>query len=70
MALLRLSTVALIFIADAIYALARGNNMYTLHHTGAGGMIANVASLIVASGLFGASPRGRRLLSWASRKLG
>lgn len=65
----RLSTLCLIFMGDAIYALAKCDNMYTLKHTGAAGMFANVASLIIATWLFAASPRGRRLRGWLARRV-
>ena len=58
---LRVSTVCLIFIVDAIVALAEGHNMYTLRATGTRGMVVNVVSLLVASWLFMRSPRGRWL---------
>jgi multisubunit Na+/H+ antiporter MnhG subunit len=51
-------------MVDAIIALAKHNSMYTLKHTGTAGMVVNVVSLIVAFGIFAASPRGQWLRAW------
>jgi hypothetical protein len=65
---LRLSTICLIFAVDAVVALTKGDNMYTLKPTGTGGTLATALSLTVATALLFASPRGRWLRErWARR---